>query len=447
MRTTFSFQVPIPSGLTSPNTSIKKASYGAIGLVAVATFAAAGYYAIKFIDEQLYKLFKAYVIDSDLGDKDLIIKIARSSSLVIGAIYACVVPFLRRAPLDAALFAVSSYMCFSLSSRLLLDRTERSKNTELSREETLTQVNSILAELGFQNLSGLAKKASSKYSYPRPEITNQIARALVKLRPFCLVAESGSGKTHLIWDFFSRLYETAELPEPLQDLRSKCVTYGTSASQLESGTKYVGTFADKFEKIRLAAELLRSIDLQLVLYIDEIHMLYNTGGVNTETKSANGMNHLKSLIESLNGEPPLVILVGATTPHEYNETLRRDPAFARRMNQPIYIPSLNDQQFVELLKVVQEGIFDRAKKALKDNLESKEKLSDKQLETIIIGSKKLSLNTAHLEKAMRVLDLVLDAHLYKGVELLRSDGVAETKTLNELIEGTLQKLSGPTARS
>lgn len=94
------------------------------------------------------------------------------------------------------------------------------------------------------------------------------------------------------------------------------------------------------EHERRVQQLLAAVDSKTVLFIDEIHRLFGSGGNEGKTDTA------QLLKTSLARDDFRVI--GATTAEEYHRILARDSAFCRRF-QLISIPPLSVEAIVTAL--------------------------------------------------------------------------------------------------
>ena len=99
------------------------------------------------------------------------------------------------------------------------------------------------------------------------------------------------------------------------------MVYELNTGSLLAGTKYRGEFEDKLEDVIKFAQ---KYNQNVILFIDEIHTLYNLG--RTEDSPIDAINILKPYIEK--GE---ITIIGATTYEEYDESIARDKAFTSRL--------------------------------------------------------------------------------------------------------------------
>lgn len=162
----------------------------------------------------------------------------------------------------------------------------------------------------------------------REEEINRVVQILgrkTKNNPV-LVGEAGVGKT-VIADALARLVVLGKVPNYLKNKRILSLDVGT----LVAGTKYRGEFEERMK--RLVDEISR--DNNVILFVDEIHMLIGAGGAEGSVDAA---NILKPALAR-----GTIQLLGATTFNEYQKHIEKDPALERRFS-PVKIeePSIED---------------------------------------------------------------------------------------------------------
>jgi hypothetical protein len=152
----------------------------------------------------------------------------------------------------------------------------------------------------------------------RTHLVRQIVKILSKMEinnPI-LIGPPGVGKTALVQGLAQSL-QAGEFHGPMA--HKKIVEL--FLFQLLGGTEYRGSFETRIGQI---VEQLRAQAGQVILFIDEIHTLFNLG----RTEGSSGIQEiLKPFLAR--GEIPLI---GATTAREYEQTIAKDPAFARRFH-------------------------------------------------------------------------------------------------------------------
>ena len=129
-----------------------------------------------------------------------------------------------------------------------------------------------------------------------------------------LLGEPGVGKTAVVEGIASRVVE-GRVPEALAGVRIVSVDLGG----MVAGTKYRGEFEE-----RLSGVLREASHPDVVLFVDELHMIVGAGAGHEGTMDAASM--LKPALAR--GE---LRLIGATTTAEYRRHVEPDAALARRL--------------------------------------------------------------------------------------------------------------------
>lgn len=167
----------------------------------------------------------------------------------------------------------------------------------------------------------------------RDEILN-VVKILGRDKKNCpvLVGAAGVGKTAIVEGLAQRI----AVKNIHQDLHNKRVVQ-LDASALVAGTKYRGEFEERMTQ--LIAEI--SADPDLILFIDEIHLLVGAGA-----GGSGGMDAANILKPALaNGK---IKLIGATTDAEYRQYIVKDAALDRRF-ELVRVVEPSQQETVEML--------------------------------------------------------------------------------------------------
>lgn len=135
----------------------------------------------------------------------------------------------------------------------------------------------------------------------------------------CLIGEPGVGKTAIVEGLAVRM-AAGNVPDMLAGQR--IVTLDLPS--MIAGAKYRGEFEDRIKKV--IEEASRAPDL--IMFIDEIHMITGAGAAEGAIDAA---NILKPALAR--GE---IRVIGSTTTTEYHRHIERDTALARRF-QPIMV--------------------------------------------------------------------------------------------------------------
>ncbi len=142
-----------------------------------------------------------------------------------------------------------------------------------------------------------------------------------------LIGEPGVGKTAIVEGLARRIAE-GDVPEHLKNRRLIALDMGA----LVAGTKFRGEFE---ERIKAILREVRDAEGQIILFIDELHLVVGAGRAEG---SADAANLLKPALAR--GE---LRCIGATTLDEYRKYIEKDAALERRF-QPVYVaePSVED---------------------------------------------------------------------------------------------------------
>jgi len=143
------------------------------------------------------------------------------------------------------------------------------------------------------------------------------------------VGEPGVGKT-AIAEGLAKMIADGEVPESI----SEKVVYSLDIGSLLAGTKFRGEFEERLKNVLKEIEALGNV----ILFIDEIHMIMGAGSTSGSTMDASNM--LKPLLAK--GK---LMCVGATTFDEYSEHIEKDRALMRRFQKyEISPPSVDDSK-------------------------------------------------------------------------------------------------------
>lgn len=147
----------------------------------------------------------------------------------------------------------------------------------------------------------------------------------------CLIGDAGVGKTAIAEGFAQRVAVGSVPPELLEKR-----VFALDISAMLSGAKYRGDFE---ERLKGALEEAMS-GTDVILFIDEIHMIVGTG-------AAEGAIDAASILKPLLARGK-ISLIGATTTDEYRRFIEKDAALERRF-QPINVPQPDEAGAVRIL--------------------------------------------------------------------------------------------------
>lgn len=133
-----------------------------------------------------------------------------------------------------------------------------------------------------------------------------------------LVGSSGVGKTAIV-EGLARLVVEGQVPETIKGKTVRLL----DMAKLVAGTKYRGDFEERMKQ--LVEELENAPDI--ILFIDEIHMVIGAGS----TSNQGGMDAGNLLKPALSSGKLKVI--GATTDEEYRKIMEKESALSRRFTK------------------------------------------------------------------------------------------------------------------
>jgi ATP-dependent Clp protease ATP-binding subunit ClpB len=152
-----------------------------------------------------------------------------------------------------------------------------------------------------------------------------------------LIGEPGVGKTAIVEGLAQRI-QKRDVPESLKGLR----VMGLDMGALVAGTQYRGQFEERLKGVIQEVE---KAEGQVVLFIDELHLLVGAGA------AAGGMDAANLLKPALaRGE---LRCIGATTLDEYRQHIEKDAALERRF-QPVFIEEPGVEDAISILRGLKE---------------------------------------------------------------------------------------------
>jgi len=202
--------------------------------------------------------------------------------------------------------------------------TAMSGNTGLKEaEEFLINLNAKAAEMEIDPLIGRHEEVS--------DVVHILARRK-KNNPL-LIGEPGVGKTAIAEGLALKIVE-GQVPNALKDK----VVYSLDIGSLLAGTKYRGDFE---ERIKVVLDSLEA-DKNVILFIDEIHMIMGAGSAGSSNVD------VANLLKPLLGRGKLLTM-GATTNDEYSTHFEKDKALLRRF-QRVDIEPTDVPTTIEIMK-------------------------------------------------------------------------------------------------
>jgi len=180
-----------------------------------------------------------------------------------------------------------------------------------------------------QNITKMAQQGKLDPVIGRHEEIRRVVQILsrrTKNNPV-LIGDPGVGKTAIVEGIAQRIVQ-GDVPESLKNN----IIYSLDMGSLMAGTKYQGEFEERIKNILKAIE--ESGD-NVILFIDELHMLVGAGS------SGGGMDASNLLKPALaRGQ---LHCIGATTIKEYKKYIEKDAALERRFQKVLVEePSIED---------------------------------------------------------------------------------------------------------
>jgi len=165
------------------------------------------------------------------------------------------------------------------------------------------------------------------------EITRmiQILNRRTKNNPV-LIGEAGVGKTAIIEGLAQKI-ASDQVPEILTDKK----IYTLDLPLMVAGTKFRGEFEDRLKRVIQEVTQAKNI----ILFIDELHMMVGAGSAEGSLDAA---NILKPALAR--GE---LQIIGATTTEEYRKFIEKDSALERRM-QSIMVEEPTMEDAIKILQ-------------------------------------------------------------------------------------------------
>ena len=182
------------------------------------------------------------------------------------------------------------------------------------------------------NLNDMAKEGKIDPVIGREDEITRIIQILMrrtKNNPI-LIGDPGVGKTAIAEGLAAEIVK-GKLPKIM---KNKTILSLDLASMI-AGTKYRGDFEDRLKKL---FEEAASHD-DLILFIDEFHMVLGAGAAEGSMDAA---NILKPILAKDD-----IQIIGATTIEEYRKHVEKDSALARRMQEvQVDEPSIEDSKLI-----------------------------------------------------------------------------------------------------
>jgi len=228
-----------------------------------------------------------------------------------------------------------------------------------SRGKTGARATSKTAEEQFDSLDkygrDLVKDASEGRLDPvigREEEIRRVVQVVsrrTKNNPV-LIGAPGVGKTAVVEGLAQRIV-SGDVPEQLMDAK----LYSLDMGALVAGAKYRGEFEERLKAVLKEIEDSKS---NIILFIDEIHLVMGAG-------KGDGAMDAANLLKPLLARGALRC-IGATTLDEYRKHIEVDKAFARRF-QPVMVNEPSIEDTVSILRGIKESYQSHHGVSIKDS--------------------------------------------------------------------------------
>lgn len=249
--------------------------------------------------------------------------------------------------------------------------------TNVQKKEFSYELPKELENLG-ENLSLKMAKKSDQKIIGRDAETERIIEILcrkTKNNPV-LIGEPGVGKSSVVEGLALRI-NSFNVPELLFGK----IIFSLDLASLMSGTKFRGSMEQKLKTAITAIQENKNI----IVFIDEIHMLAEAGSKDGEISPA---DILKPYLAR--GE---LQTIGATTLDEYKKYIEKDPALERRF-QPVNVDEPSKEDTIEILKGIRPSY---------ENFHGV-KISDEAIESAVMLSIRYITNRFLPDKAIDLID-------------------------------------------
>ena len=326
-----------------------------------------------------------------------------------------------------------SKICAKISNSLLL-YSQKKTEKKVSYTDTLP---AELKDLGFDLTAKMANSDMPKIIGRDDEIarTIEILCRKTKNNPI-LIGEPGVGKSSIVEGLALGIVR-GDVPEILHNK----IVFSLDLASLMAGTKFRGSMEEKLKK---AIDAILS-NPDIIVFIDEVHMLYQVGNKEGEISPS---DILKPYLAR--GE---IRCIGATTINEYKKNIEKDPALERRF-QPVSVEEPNVSDAISIIKNIRPSyekfhgvqILDEAVEAavnLSVRYITNRFLPDKAIDLIDEACSKLKISLSEASDEVRTLNkkiLELDRRKAECIKEGREDFLMANK-INQEKTQILNKIS------
>jgi len=298
--------------------------------------------------------------------------------------------------IEAAGISPSILLCDLGAGRGASSSAREEKEAEVTPTKQKNKASALLS-LYSRDMTAIAAEGKTDPTIGRDEETERVIQILsrkTKNNP-CLIGEPGVGKTAIVEGLATRIAE-GRVPPSLSASRILSI----DIPSMIAGAKYRGEFEDRMKGV--IAEAQKSPDV--ILFIDEIHVIVGAGAAEGAVDAA---NILKPSLAR--GE---IRLIGATTPDEYRKYIEKDTALERRF-QSVSVEEPSIPASIDILKGLRPRYEEHHHLKISDSaIESAVKLSaryvsdrflpDKAIDVIDEAAAKCNLSQKPLKSGRHV---------------------------------------------
>ena len=232
----------------------------------------------------------------------------------------------------------------------------------------------------------------------------------------CLVGEPGVGKTAVVEGLAKRIADK-NVPPNLEGKRILCL----DMTSMIAGAKYRGEFEERMKGIMTEA----ARDPDIILFIDEVHVIVGGGAAEGAIDAANIL------------KPALarggIRVIGATTTAEYRKYIERDAALERRF-QSVHIEEPTQSEAIDILMGIRKGYETHHSLKITDRaIEAAVRLSSRYIHDRFLPDKAIDL----IDEAAAKVNLCASCCLSDISSLKKQlDSIRQKKLMLEDIQDT-----------
>ncbi len=240
-----------------------------------------------------------------------------------------------------------------------------------------------------------------------------------------LIGEPGVGKTAIVEGLAQRIVK-GDVPNSLKNH----TIWELDLGALVAGAKYRGEFE---ERLKAVLKEIKDSDGNIIMFIDEIHMIVGAG----DTGAMDVSNMLKPMLAR--GE---VHVIGATTLNEYRKYIEKDGALERRF-QKVLVSEPNVEDTITILRGLKERFEIFHGVTIKDSaLVAASTLSDRYITDRYLPDKAIDL----VDEACATIKMQLDSvpveldELTRKIMSLEIEKQAIRREKDEISKARLEKI-------